>query len=218
MDFITILLWLACAVGAYLLGSISFAYVVGKVVVRRDIRKYGSGNAGASNMTRNFGWKLGLVTFLGDILKGSAAVLLGGLIAGNLGMCIAAVCAVVGHNWPVFFEFRGGKGIATTLGVACVLMPWQALGVLVAAGILIIATKRVSIGSLAGALLLAIGAFVFFPNSLPLHISILILFALAVFSHRENIGRLIKGTEPKMSLKRARPRRRRKEKEEDTKS
>jgi glycerol-3-phosphate acyltransferase PlsY len=214
MDFIKILLWLACAVQAYLLGSISFAYVIGKLVVRRDIRKYGSGNAGASNMTRNFGWKLGLVTFIGDIAKGSGAALIGFAIAGNTGMAIGAVFAVVGHNWPVFFDFRGGKGISTTLGALFVLMPWQALICLGVAGILIITLRYVSVASLIGALLMVVAGFIFTVD-LSIHIALAILFALAVFSHRENIVRLAKGTENKMTFGKGRPRKRRKEKSED---
>ena len=208
MDVIQILLWIACAAEAYLLGSISFAYVVGKLVVRRDIRKYGSGNAGATNMTRNFGWKLGLVTFIGDIGKGVLAVLIGFWIAGSLGMSIAAVAVVAGHNWPVFFEFRGGKGVATTLGAAFVLMPWPAVGLLVVAGVVIVLCKFVSVGSLVGALMLLIFGIVL-PLSLAERIAVIILCALVVISHRENIGRLIAGTETKMTLGKGRPKRRR---------
>ena len=207
MDVIQILLWIACAAEAYLLGSISFAYVVGKLVVRRDIRKYGSGNAGASNMTRNFGWKLGLLTFLGDIGKGILATLIGFWIAGSLGMSIAAVAVVAGHNWPVFFEFRGGKGVSTTLGAAFVLMPWPALGLMVVAGIVIITCRFVSVGSLVGALLLLISGIVF-PLPLAERIAVIILCALVVISHRENIGRLLAGTETKMTFGKGHPKKR----------
>lgn len=225
MDIIKIFLWVACAVQAYLLGSISFAYVIGKIVMRRDIRKYGSGNAGASNMTRNFGWKLGLLTFVCDIAKGVIAVLIGGLIGGtqgaysaNLGAYIAAVFAVAGHNWPIFFSFRGGKGAATTLGVLLTLIPLQGLGILAIAGILIAITRHVSVGSLFGAALMVVSAFIFFPNDLPFQVCSIILCALAVFSHRENIKRIINGTESKMTFGKGKPERIKKSKEKKVKT
>lgn len=224
MDFVKILLWVACAVQAYLLGSVSFAYVIGKIVMRRDIRKYGSGNAGASNMTRNFGWKLGLLTFVCDIAKGAIAVLIGGLIGGtqgaysaNLGAYIAAVFAVAGHNWPVFFGFRGGKGAATTLGVLFTLMPLQGLGILILSGILIAITMRVSVGSLSGAVLMVVSSFVFFPNDLAFQICSIFLCALVIFSHRENIKRILNGTESKMTFGKGKPERIKKDKSKKVK-
>lgn len=213
MDWMKVLLWIACAVQAYLLGSVSFAYIVGKLVIRRDIRKYGSGNAGATNMTRNFGWKLGLVTFIGDIFKGSIAVWIGSLIDPVYGAYIGAVFAVAGHNWPVFFEFRGGKGAATTLGVMLMLFPLQALGIFALSAIFIILTKFVSVGSLAGAVFMLAVGFIFYPGNLPMLICLLILFVFVVFSHRENIKRLANGTESKMILSKARPKKVRKDKE-----
>jgi glycerol-3-phosphate acyltransferase PlsY len=201
LDWIKVLLWIACAVQAYLLGSVSFAYILGKLFIRRDIRKYGSGNAGATNMTRNFGWKLGLLTFICDILKGSAGAWIGSLIDPVYGAYIGAVFAVAGHNWPVFFEFRGGKGAATTLGVALVLMPLEALCVIALVGLIILLTRTVSIGSIAGSALLIVVGFVFYPGNLPLQICAILLCGLVVFSHRENIKRLANGTESKMSFK-----------------
>ncbi len=212
MDWIKLLLWIACAVQAYILGSISFAYILGKLFIRRDIRKYGSGNAGATNMTRSFGWKLGLPTFIMDILKGSLGVWIGSLIDPVYGPYIGAVFAVAGHNWPVFFEFRGGKGAATTLGVVLVLVPLESLGMIVLIIAIIILSRMVSVGSLSGAVFIMADGFIFHLGNPPMLICMIMLSALLVFSHRENIKRLLSGTESKMSFGKARPKKARGEK------
>ena len=107
-----ILVYLAVAVGAYLIGSLSSAIIISNGVKKKDIRDYGSGNAGATNMLRTFGWLSGLLTFLFDAAKGTLCAWLGWLAAGDMGMHIAAVCVVLGHNWPFWNKFRGGKGVA----------------------------------------------------------------------------------------------------------
>ena len=98
-----ILLYLAVAVGAYLIGSLSSAIIISNGVKKKDIRDYGSGNAGATNMLRTFGWLSGLLTFLFDAAKGVLSAWLGWLVAGDMGMHIAAVCVVIGHNWPIYY-------------------------------------------------------------------------------------------------------------------
>ena len=193
-------LLILCALQAYLLGCLVFSYIIGQVILKRDIRKYGSGNAGTANMMRNFGKKLGILTFVGDCLKGVAAVLLGRLIGGELGMYISAIFVVVGHNWPVFLRFKGGKGIAATLGVFLVLTPIPAAVIFVVVMIVILLTKIVAIGSLTGIVMIIPVAFVFYPNNVYLHITTIILAAFAIFLHRENIKRLFTKKENKLDL------------------
>ena len=114
------------AVVGYFLGCISMGVIVSKAYARIDIRKYGSGNAGTTNMLRVFGMKPGIFTFLGDFLKGIVAVLLGRIIAGEIGGYLCGLCAVIGHDFPALFGFKGGKGVATTLAIAWMLSPLYA--------------------------------------------------------------------------------------------
>jgi glycerol-3-phosphate acyltransferase PlsY len=156
-----ILLLIAIAMSGYLLGSVSFAYILSTVALKRDIRKYGSGNAGTANMLRNFGWKLGIPTFLGDTLKGVLACYIGQVIGATfehalLGACVGAVFAVIGHTYPVFLKFKGGKGIATTLGIILFLYPGVNIWVLVISLVIIAVFARVSAGSVVGIILAAI--------------------------------------------------------------
>jgi glycerol-3-phosphate acyltransferase PlsY len=102
---------------SYFIGNISFAYILGKIFAKKDVREYGSGNAGATNAFRTFGKKVGALVFLGDVLKGVAAVLLGRYLGGQTGAYIAGAFVIIGHNWPVLLSFKGGKGVATTIGV-----------------------------------------------------------------------------------------------------
>ena len=150
----------------YLIGCISFGYLGGKLFKGKDIRDVGSGNAGTANAIRNYGWGVGAFTFIGDVAKGVISTLIGLLICGGImeyfaaaapvgvhgeyGAYIGGLAAVLGHIWPVFLKFRGGKGVATSLGVFLVIMPMWA-GIVFAVCIIIIAlTKTMSIGSLLG--------------------------------------------------------------------
>ena len=194
-------LLLLSAFEAYLLGGILFAYILAKLLKQTDLRTVGSGNAGSTNMLRNFGGGLAAVSLIGDIAKGVLAVYLGKLIGGNLGMHLAAVFVVMGHNWPVFMNFKGGKGVATTVGVLVYLMPVPMLAILAFAITLIWVTRIVSVGSMAGALLACIAAFVCYPSDVYLHITVIILSLILIVQHRENIRRLIQGKENKLGFK-----------------
>ena len=141
---------------SYFIGNFSSAYILGKIFKNKDIRSYGSGNAGATNALRVFGPKLGLVAFILDILKGIIAVNIGNLLLGYNGAIIASVFVVVGHNWPLFLKFKGGKGIATSLGVMLYLHLPTAL-ICIAIGVFIIyKTRYVSLGSITAAALVPI--------------------------------------------------------------
>lgn len=184
---------------SYFIGNFSSAYILGKIFKNKDIRSYGSGNAGATNALRVFGPKLGLVAFILDILKGIIAVNIGNLLLGYNGAIIASVFVVVGHNWPLFLKFKGGKGIATSLGVMLYLHLPTAL-ICIAIGVFIIyKTRYVSLGSITAAALVPIlGIFLKRPFDRNFFIGVLILAFMALFRHRSNINRLLKGEESKL--------------------
>lgn len=190
---------LAVAAISYLIGSFSSAYIVGKLFMKIDIRNHGSGNAGATNAVRIMGKKLGVLTFLMDFAKGIVAVLLGSYLHASLGGYVSALFAVIGHNWPVFLSFKGGKGIATTIAVMAVLsFPTTLLSV--AIGILTaFVTRYVSLGSVIFLsvlfILTALGIFV---NDQYLVALTLILALLGYYRHKENIKRLLAGNENKI--------------------
>ncbi len=208
--------YIIVAIIAYLLGSISFSIIISKKVAGFDVREKGSGNAGTTNVLRSVGKSAALLTLIGDILKGVVAILvaiLAGKIVKNLDNAllvqIAGVCVILGHTFPVFFKFKGGKGIATSLGVL-LMTNWQiGLICLVYALILIALTRMVSVGSLVAALLFPV--LVLFINQnyiVPTGsdnwsylIYSIIISALIIFNHRENIKRINEGTENKISFK-----------------
>ena len=198
---------------AYLIGSISFSIIISKKMAGFDVREKGSGNAGATNMLRSVGKKAAALTLLGDALKGVAAILFAvivGLIAKNsdksLLVQIAGILVVIGHTFPIFFEFKGGKGVATSLGVL-LMTNWKiGLICLVFALVLMALTKMVSMGSVGAAILFPVLVlftntnFIVSEGSGYLVYSI-ILAALVAFNHRSNIQRILNGTENKLSFK-----------------
>lgn len=189
-----------CAAIAYILGSISFSYLFTKKIRHEDIREKGSGNAGTTNVLRNYGWGMGVLVFAGDVLKGLLAAIIGMYLGGELGLCVAGVFAVVGHNYSCFLRFKGGKGIAATIGVLLIIQTIPTLIIFAVAIIIVIATKIMSIGSIIGLILSAVAAFVVAPDSVYQQIAVVIIAILGILSHRENIVRLIHGNERKLSL------------------
>lgn len=190
---------LALIVG-YLLGNISASFIVGKLTKNIDIRKFGSGNAGATNTLRILGLKAGLLVFFVDILKGVAAVLLGRLVAGDAGGMIAGAASVAGHIWPAFLSFKGGKGVATSFGVLVVLFPVVALILFAVSASLIAITRFMSLGSIAAAILLPILLLVIGYDWLYIIFG-LVLAALIIYLHKSNISRLLAGKENKLGSK-----------------
>ncbi|MTI69908.1 MAG: glycerol-3-phosphate 1-O-acyltransferase PlsY [Firmicutes bacterium] len=187
---------------SYFLGNISTSYILGRIIEKKDIRNHGSKNAGATNALRVFGVKLAASTFLGDALKGVVAVIIGNYILGYSGMLIGAIFAVIGHNWPVFLKFKGGKGIATTIGVVLAINPLLAIISIVIGLIIIIKTKYVSLGSIiAMSILPLISLIVVRPFDEKFLIFTLILSIMAVYRHKTNIERLVKGLESKIGEK-----------------
>ena len=195
----------------YALGSISFSVIFSKKIAGFDLREKGSGNAGSTNALRTAGKKVAILTLICDILKGIVAILLAILIGNifkfeniDILVQISAVGAIVGHTFPVFFGFKGGKGVATSLGVL-LLVNWKiGLICLIFALILMAITKIVSVGSIAAAILFPI-LVLFIGDSFIVDgnyfIFSIILALLVVFNHRSNIKKLANGTENKLSFK-----------------
>lgn len=186
---------------SYLLGSVSFSIVIAKWVKGIDIREHGSGNAGATNTLRVLGKGPGILVFLLDIAKGVGAVGIGHGLGNN--EWIPALCglaAIVGHNWPVWFGFKGGKGIATTVGAIATLSFVPALCAGLVAIAIIALTRYVSLGSLLFAALTPLFIY-FFYFSVPLLCASLIICLFAFFRHRTNIIKLLQGTENKLGAK-----------------
>ena len=193
-----IALLMLCAAVGYLLGSFSTGILVARKEVH-DIRAEGSHNTGASNALRVLGLKGGALTFAGDFAKAALSVLLGLLIAGQYGGMAAGLGVILGHNWPLFFGFKGGKGIACSTAVLLILFPWQG-AVAVALCLAVIYWKRyISVGSLTMLsvffvlLLLSRGVW-------PYGVWAFALAALGFARHRSNLERLKNGTENKISF------------------
>ncbi len=204
--------FLALVIG-YLLGSANTSLIVGKFY-GVDVRKSGSGNAGLTNTLRTIGKVAALLVVFGDILKGVLSCLVGyyimkdiqnmGLSAlevpSNVGMFFGGLGAILGHNWPVYFRFKGGKGILTTFSVVMMTAPYIGLLLLGIFIVIVAITRYVSLGSIIGCALFPVLIAIVYKNA------IFVVFAvfvglLAIIRHNQNIIRLIKGTESKLSFK-----------------
>lgn len=187
---------------SYLIGSISFSVVLAKLLKGIDIRQYGSGNAGATNTLRVLGKGPAIMVLVLDVLKGIGSIWLGYLL-GNGTDWVPAVCgiaAIVGHNWPIYFHFRGGKGIATTIGVMATLAFLPALYAGIIAILSIVLTKYVSLGSLIFVFLTPLFLGLLEPIDAVFWTS-LVIGLFAFWRHRSNIVKLIQGKENKLGSK-----------------
>ncbi len=194
--------YLTVAILGYLLGSINTSIAVGRLWKKVDIRELGSGNAGATNTLRSLGIGPTVIVVLGDVLKGVLAVTAGGLLTDSeLGKMLGGLAVVLGHNWPVFFGFKGGKGILTSAAVVVYIAPYISVFVVIISVLIIALARYVSLGSLAGALLFPALVVVMEPNNTGLLVFAALLALLAVYRHRGNIERLVKGTERKLGEK-----------------
>lgn len=209
-----IFVYVATAVISYLIGSLNMAILISKFHKSKDIRDYGSGNAGMTNMLRTFGKRAATWTFVGDFLKGAIVVFVAREIGKSLQMnldlaYIAALFVMLGHIYPIYFGFKGGKGIATALGAMFVLN-WIAF-VTIAIGIapMVFIIKIVSAVCLCGASLYPVLNFVvlflqgrsFFGEVVPYTVMSLLMALLVFYAHRDNIKRLRSGTEPSFGRK-----------------
>ena len=188
-----------CAVIGYFMGCFSTGIILGDMA-KIDIRKYGSKSTGTTNVIRVMGFKMGLMTFVGDFIKAVIAVLLGMMIGGRDGGLIAGLFSVIGHNWPVFYGFKGGKGIACSTAVLLLNVPLEgAISAAIAISVIYL-SRYVSLGSLS--LLFSAAVILPFTRGLwPVGAWALLLFIFAVYRHRTNIQRLMRGTESKFTGK-----------------
>jgi glycerol-3-phosphate acyltransferase PlsY len=196
-----LILQIVSIVLSYLLGSVSFSLLYGKLK-GIDIRQHGSGNAGATNTLRVLGKGPAIVVLLLDVIKGIIAVLVGHWLGGSSswlpGLC--GIAAIAGHNWPVYFHFRGGKGVATAIGVLVSLSLLPALYAGIIAILAIVITRYVSLGSLIFVILtpwilLVLG------NDWPFFWTSLVICVFVVWRHRSNIAKLVRGKENKLGSK-----------------
>jgi len=201
------------AAAAYLLGSVPTGYLLVRFYLKRDIRSSGSGNIGATNVLRSGGKLLGAATFLLDVLKGCSAVWLGGFLGALLlptmpfrtAQAIAVLAAVLGHIFPLWLKFKGGKGVATAFGVFLVAAPWAALASIAVFSLILLLTRYVSLASIIGAACFPAFAWLLVGGDKPItYIAAQVLVALIIIlKHHQNIRRLLSGTESRFGAKKA---------------
>ncbi|MBS6252061.1 MAG: glycerol-3-phosphate 1-O-acyltransferase PlsY [Clostridium sp.] len=203
------------AIIAYLIGSINFSVIFSKKMAGFDVREKGSGNAGTTNMLRSVGKKAAAITLICDILKGVVAILIAMFIAwafkvenASLLVQISGIAVVLGHTFPIFFGFKGGKGVATSLGIL-IMSNWQIGLICLMFGVVLIAlTRMVSLGSCAAAVLfpvltLFINEHYIVSQGSSYLIYSIILAVIVLFNHRSNIQRILSGKENKISFKKS---------------
>ena len=203
--------YIVVAILSYLIGSINFSIIISNKGAGCDVREKGSGNAGTTNMLRTVGKKAALITLVCDILKGVISILLALLIGkiakeanNSILVQIAGILVIIGHTFPIFFKFKGGKGVATAVGVL-LTTNWQIGLICLIFGLVLIAlTRMVSLGSITAAILFQI--LILFIKSKDIVEEIYLIYSLiiavmVVFNHRENVKRLLSGTENKLSFK-----------------
>ena len=192
-------------VGAYLIGSISFAVIVSKVFGLADPRSYGSGNPGATNVLRSGSKKAAILTLLGDCAKGFVAVWLARYIGPKYGIdengvALVAIAVFIGHLWPVFFRFIGGKGVATALGVLLAINLWLGLATLITWIVIAYAFRYSSLAALIAAIFAPFYYGLMFGTDGML-LAVFSMSALLVFRHAKNIGNLLAGRESRLGSK-----------------
>lgn len=183
---------------AYLIGSIPSGLIIGKTFYKVDIREHGSKNLGATNAFRTLGIKPGIAVTLMDILKGTAATLIPGLIGADIHLLLAGVLAAIGHMFPIFASFKGGKAVATSAGVVLGYEPFLFLFLLVVFFIALYISKYVSLSSMIAAVASLTYCFIFHLDDWPLIVVIAVLTIFIFYRHRANIKRIMNKTEPKI--------------------
>jgi glycerol-3-phosphate acyltransferase PlsY len=189
------------AVCAYLLGSINSAIIISKGIYKYDVRDYGSGNAGMTNMFRSFGKKAGFLTLGGDVLKALIAVLIGFFVLGSLGQYIAGFFCMLGHSFPVYFKFKGGKGVLVSAITILLIDPVIFLFVLLIFGLMFAATQIISASSITAAFFYPLLVHAFGNRGIgPLSFALLMAF-FVIALHKDNIHRILNKTEKKFTIK-----------------
>ena len=205
--------FIAAVVIAYLLGSIPFGLIIGKLKGSVDVRKYGSGKTGATNVMRTVGTKFGILTMILDVVKAAGAVVLAGVIIDSVALTIgsiplhqmaqvtAGLAAVAGHNWPVFARFKGGRGVTAYFGTLFVIYPPAAIFGVEVLAISALRSRHMSLGSILGVLAawcLLVPLTIIY-DSPPIYLAYgLAVIALLIYQHRGNISRLQQGTERRL--------------------
>ena len=210
--------YLIIAIIAYLIGSVSSSVIISKKMAGFDVREKGSGNAGSTNVLRTVGKRAALLTLICDILKGVVAVLIAWIVgvfvkSANPAILveIAALAVVIGHTFPVFFGFKGGKGVATSLGIILIINWKIGLACLIFALLLMAITRMVSLGSISAAVLFAVLTLIFRDNYITGEYDFtyiifgILLASLVIFNHRSNLKRILSGTENRLSFKKKAP-------------
>ena len=197
---------IAIAVLGYFLGSMNFAVIISRIKFREDIRTKGSGNAGATNMSRTYGKAAGIATLAGDILKTVIPVLVAKLLVGEVFGYLTGLMCALGHAFPCYYKFKGGKCVAVTAAVLLIMEPLAFLFLFIIFAAVVLATKYVSLASIFTALISPVIIHNFIKNKCygGGHIGIIFLIVqclLVVFLHRENIKRLLNGKENKFAFK-----------------
>lgn len=194
--------YLISVIMGYVFGQFQTSYIIAKTTKHIDIREHGSGNAGTTNAIRVMGWKYGMITFFGDLFKAIIAVVIARLVFDSqLAGLYAGLGVVIGHNWPAVLKFKGGKGIASTLGMLLAFDPIIGFVIWAIAATVIFTTKYVSVGSLLLVTLMPIGIALLYPGETHALIISIVLALIGIFQHRANIGRLIRGEENKLGKK-----------------
>ncbi len=188
---------------AYLLGSFSTSIIVSKIMIGDDIRNHGSGNAGATNTLRTVGKKGAILVVIGDILKTVVAILVAKYILKGEpnAVFIAGLGAVLGHNFPLYFKFKGGKGIVVSTVSMLFADPILGLVVVIVAISIMAISKYVSLGSILGAVLFVVLSLIFKSSNPDFIVFAIMLATLAIYMHKGNLARLLSGTENKLSFK-----------------
>ncbi|MGI6576833.1 MAG: glycerol-3-phosphate 1-O-acyltransferase PlsY [Eubacteriales bacterium] len=186
---------------SYLLGSLNFSIIISKYANGSDIRGFGSGNAGITNYIRSFGTKSALGVLAGDVLKCIVAVLMADWMLGFMGKLVAGIFVILGHMFPIFFRFRGGKGVLTTAALILIL-DWRIFIIGISIFIAIVATtKYVSLGSICGVSVVPVCTWFFYDGNWDFVGATILIAAIVIFMHRSNIKRLLNGTESKFRFR-----------------
>lgn len=193
--------YIIIAVASYLLGSISVSIVLSRRRLGGDVRNFGSGNAGATNVARVYGMKAGLITLLGDMAKTGASGLIGWLLKGEAGLALACAFCLIGHCWPLYFSFRGGKGVSVSACIA-LLLDWRMFIICVSVfAAVVLLTKYVSLSSMIASLTFPPVYWLLNRSLGPGFVLCCLVPVIVIFLHRGNIARLVKGQEPKFKAK-----------------
>lgn len=198
----SIIIGLVFVVAAYLIGNFNFAYILVKFLKNEDVRDYGSGNAGTTNVLRVMGKNVAIPVFLLDALKGCLVIVVGRYLLNldEVFLVCGGIAVVTGHNWPAFLQFRGGKGTATSIGVFLVY-DWEVAIIAIMIGLIVLAIwKMVSLTSMVGMTMLPVFTLLL-GRTITEVVFAVVLCLFSLFQHRKNIGRIIQGRESKLGQK-----------------